>query len=59
MLPMATGLVQGAAPVSAGVRCAKHFPFLGLLPPPTEGWSDITGLYVARYGLPPVGCANL
>jgi hypothetical protein len=48
-------LVQGAAPVSAGVRCVEHFPFLGLLPPPTEGWSDITELYVARYGLPPVG----
>jgi hypothetical protein len=47
--------VQGAAPVSAGVRCVEHFPFLGLLPPPTEGWSDITELYVARYGLPPVG----
>jgi hypothetical protein len=48
-------LVQGAAPVSTGVRCVQHFPFLGLLPPPTGGWSDITELYVARYGLPPVG----
>ena len=46
-------LVQGAAPVSAGVRCVQHFPLLGLLPPPTEGWSDITALYVARDGLPP------
>jgi hypothetical protein len=48
-------LVQGAAPVGAGVRCAQHFPFLGLLPPPTDGWSDITALYVARYGMPVAG----
>ena len=48
-------LVQGAAPVSTGVRCVQHFPFLGLLPPPTDGWSDITGLYVAYYSVPPVG----
>ena len=48
-------LVQGAAPVSTGIRCVQHFPFLGLLPPPHAGWSDITELYVARYGVPPVG----
>jgi hypothetical protein len=48
-------LVQGAASVSAGVRCVQHFPLLGLLPDPVDGWSDITALYVARYGAPPVG----
>jgi hypothetical protein len=50
-------LVQGAAPVSAGVRCVQHFPFLGLLPAPVDGWSDITALYVTRYGAPMVGSA--
>jgi hypothetical protein len=50
-------LVQGAAPVSAGVRCVQHFPFLGLLPAPVDGWSDITALYVARHGVPVVGTA--
>ena len=50
-------LVQGAAPVRTGVRCVQHFPFLGLLPPPTDGWSDITELYVARYGVPKAGTA--
>ena len=54
-LPAQYTLVQGAAPVSTGTRCVQHFPFLGLLPPPTDGWSDITELYVARYGVPPVG----
>ena len=50
-------LVQGAAPVSAGIRCVQHFPLLGLLPAPVDGWSDITALYVARYGAPMVGSA--
>jgi hypothetical protein len=45
-------LVQGAAPVRSAVRYVHHFPFLGLLPPPKDGWSDITDLYVARYGVP-------
>ena len=50
-------LVQGAAPVRTGVRCVQHFTFLGLLPPPTDGRSDITELYVARYGVPKAGTA--
>jgi hypothetical protein len=54
-LPAQYTLVQGAAPVSTGIRCVQHFPFLGLLPPPTDGWSDITELYVTRYGAPPAG----
>jgi len=52
-------LLQGAAPVSTGVRCVQHFPFLGLLPPPPDGWSDITELYVARYGVPSPGTVVL
>jgi hypothetical protein len=50
-------LVQAAAPVRSGVRCVQHFTFLGLLPPPKDGWSDITELYVGRYGVPKVGTA--
>jgi hypothetical protein len=50
-------LVQGAAPVRTAVRCVQHYTFLGLLPPPTDGWSDITPLYVARYGVPRAGTA--
>ena len=45
-------LVCGAAPVRSGVRYVQHFHFLGLLPLPTDGWSDITELYVARFGEP-------
>jgi hypothetical protein len=50
-------LVQGAKPVRTGVHCVQHFPYLGLLPPPTDGWSDITDLYRARYGVPKAGTA--
>ena len=50
-------LVYGAAPVRSGVRYVHHFPFLGLLPPPKDGWSDITELYAARYGVPKLGTA--
>ena len=45
-------LVWGAAPVRSGVRYVQHFHLLGLLPPAKDGWSDITELYVARYGVP-------
>jgi hypothetical protein len=45
-------LVGAAAPVRSGVRHVNHFPFLCLLPPPKDGWSDLTELYVARYGVP-------
>jgi len=50
-------LVYGAAPVRTGVRYVHQFPFLGLLPPPKDAWSDITELYVARFGIPKVGTA--
>jgi hypothetical protein len=50
-------LVQGPAPKRTGVRCVQHFPFLGLLPAPIDGWSDITELYEARYGVPKFGQA--
>jgi hypothetical protein len=45
-------LVYAAAPVRSAVRYVHHFPFLTLLPPPKDGWSDVTDLYVARYGVP-------
>jgi hypothetical protein len=35
----------------------QHFPFLGLLPAPIDGCSDITALFKARYGEPKAGMA--
>ena len=48
-------LVLGAAPCSAGRSMARHFVFLGFVPQPVGGLADITALYVARFGVPPVG----
>jgi hypothetical protein len=56
-LPTQYILVCGDAPVGSGVRYVHHFPFLGFLPAPKDGWSDITELYVARYGVPKAGTA--
>jgi hypothetical protein len=53
--PVTDILVLGAAPCSAGVTFAKHFTILGRLPAAEAGYSQITKLYVDRYGPPPVG----
>ena len=53
--PTAYLLVAATAPGSAGASYPGRFVFLGLLPEPVAGVSDITELYVARYGIPPVG----
>ena len=47
-------MVFGQAPCSAGRTKRRNVAYLGLLPAPVDGLSDITDLYVARYGgLPP------
>lgn len=56
-LPTQYTVVQGASPRSPGISCVQHFPNLGFLPAPVDGWSDFTALYVARYGVPAVGKA--
>jgi hypothetical protein len=48
-------MVFGQAPCSAGRRKRRNVAFLGLLPAPENGVSDITDLYVARYGEPKPG----
>jgi hypothetical protein len=48
-------MVFGAAPCSAGRKKWRNGAYLGLLPPPAGGESDITELYLARYGEPEPG----
>jgi hypothetical protein len=45
-------MVFGAKPCSAGRRKWRNGAYLGLLPAPAGGESDITELYVQRYGEP-------
>ena len=51
--PVTDILVLGTHPRSAGVSFAKHFVILGRLPAAEAGYSNITKLYVDRYGAPP------
>jgi len=48
-------MVFGQAPCSAGRMKRRNVAYLGLLPAPVEGVSDITDLYIARYGEPQAG----
>jgi hypothetical protein len=48
-------LVLGTAPCSAGVAVPRRFVILGALPAAVARVSDVTDLYTARYGVPPVG----
>ena len=46
-------MVFASPPQSAGrAYCGDH-RLLGLLPAPVEGYSDITRLYIKKYGVPP------
>src|ERR1039457_4751814 len=54
--PMAEDImVFGQAPCSAGRSKRRNVAYLGLLPVPQDGMSDITDLYIARYGEPRTG----
>ena len=48
-------MVFGQAPCSAGRTKRRNVSYLGLLAAPQAGLSDITALYVARFGEPLVG----
>jgi hypothetical protein len=48
-------MVWGTAPCSQGIMRPRRFTLLGALPAPASGVSDITDLYVAKYGVPPAG----
>ena len=53
--PGASTIVRASAPLSAGREKCANYRILGLCPVPAQGSADITSLYTARYGVPPVG----
>ena len=53
--PAAHTTVRAAAPCSPGRASCDDCRFVGVLPAPAQGSCDITTLYTARYGCPPVG----
>ena len=48
-------MVLAEAPCNAGRRKRRNVSYLGLLPSPQDGRSDITALYLARFGVPRLG----
>jgi hypothetical protein len=48
-------LLRSAAPQHSGVRRAPSMVILGMCPTPAQSSADITSLYVAKFGVAPVG----
>ena len=48
-------MVFGQVPCSAGRMKRRNVAYLGLLPPPENGVSDITDIYIAKYGAAKLG----
>ena len=51
--PVTDIMVFASPPWKAGRTYCGDFRFLGLLPTPVNGWSDITRLYLKKFGVPP------
>jgi len=48
-------VLRASPPLSPGVETCREFRVLGMCPAPVGGLADITALYTARFGLPPMG----
>jgi hypothetical protein len=53
--PGTNTIVRASSPLSAGRQTCNSYRILGACPAPVAGAADITGLYTARYGVPPAG----
>ncbi len=53
--PGTNTIVRASEPVSQGRETCRDCRIVGLCPAPAQGAADITALYTARYGVPPVG----
>ncbi len=52
--PADNTIVRGGKPLSQGREVCTDLRILGICPAPAQGSVDITSLYTARYGVPPV-----
>jgi len=48
-------VLRASPPQSPGVAACRSFRIIGMCPPPVAGRADITALYTACFGQPPVG----
>ena len=47
-------LFRASPPLSQGRSKCSDFRYLGLVPTPAQGFADVTSLYTAKFGVPPV-----
>jgi hypothetical protein len=52
-IPTGEIMLFASPPWKAGRTYCGDYRFLGLLPAPVKGWSDITRLYLKKFGAPP------
>ncbi len=48
-------VLRASPPQNTAVRACKNFRFIGTCPTPADGSADIMSLYVAEFGVVPVG----
>ena len=48
-------VVRGSKPLNSGARACSNYRVLGVCPAPAQGVANITAIYTAKYGVPPVG----
>ncbi len=53
--PGTNTVLRASPPQNAAVRACRNFRIIGLCPAPADGSADITALYVAEFGVVPVG----
>jgi hypothetical protein len=53
--PGESTIVRASAPASPGREVCRNYRILGTCPAAAAGSADITSLYTAKYGAPPVG----
>ncbi len=53
--PGQSTVLRASPPQNSAVRACNNFRIIGTCPAPAQGAADITALYVAEYGMVPVG----
>ena len=53
--PGTNTVLRASKPQRSGIRACSDYRILGICPTPAQGSADISSLYTAKFGTPPVG----
>jgi hypothetical protein len=53
--PGPSTILRASQPRNSGIRACRDYRIIGVCPVPEQGSADITDLYTAKFGAPPVG----